>query len=80
MTPRPPRRFSAAVERIADSAAVAAVLRLAERPEILSLALVAGALPGAARREIEVEGEKAILSLEVVGPEDEPATDPTIDP
>ena len=42
MTPRPTRRFSAAVERIADSAAVAAALRLAERPDILSLA---GGLP-----------------------------------
>lgn len=42
MTPRPTPRFSAAVERIADSAAVAAVLRLAERPDLLSLA---GGLP-----------------------------------
>ena len=39
---RPTPRFSAAVERIADSAAVAAVLRLAERPDLLSLA---GGLP-----------------------------------
>lgn len=42
MSPRTTPRFSAAVERIADSAAVAAVLRLAERPDILSLA---GGLP-----------------------------------
>jgi len=34
--------------------------------ETLSVELVAGELPGAERREIEVEGETATLSLEVV--------------
>ncbi len=56
-------------DAVATAASLLAVARERERhflDETLSVALVAGALPGAARREIEVEGEKAILSLEVV--------------
>ena len=34
--------------------------------ETLAVELRAGALPGAERREIEIESERAVLSLEVV--------------
>ena len=59
MSPRTNPRFSAAVERIADSAARAAV---AKGP--FSVGPVADLLPAAARREAEVE--PAVRSVESV--------------
>ena len=50
MNPRTNPRFSTAVERISDSAARAAVAE-----GLFSVAPVADLLPGAARREAEVE-------------------------
>ena len=67
MSPRTNPRFSAAVERIADSAAVAAVRPPAVAEGLLAVALAAAYPSGGRRAADRVEGEPATLFVEVAG-------------